>query len=119
MNIYLQKYYKNNIPLISKRSVYNDIKKSYYGGITEVYKPYGENLYYYDVNSLYPYAGLNPMHGLNCTYKENINKDIKDCFNELFGFYYSVVETNDQYLGLLPVRDKNDSIVNPNGYYEG
>ena len=50
--IYFSKYYKNNIPLINNKSIYNDIKQSYYGGITEVYKPYGENLYYYDVNSL-------------------------------------------------------------------
>jgi hypothetical protein len=37
--------------------MYNDIKKSYYDGLSDVYIPYGENLYYYDLNSLYPYAG--------------------------------------------------------------
>jgi len=31
-------------------------RNSYFGGRTEVYKMYGENLYHYDVNSLYPYA---------------------------------------------------------------
>ncbi|XP_050217594.1 DNA polymerase-like [Mercurialis annua] len=31
------------------------IRRSYYGGHVDVYKPYGENLYYYDVNSLYPF----------------------------------------------------------------
>ncbi len=41
------------IPLIKyNRKMYNDIRQAYYGGITEVYKPYGEGLYYYDVNSL-------------------------------------------------------------------
>ena len=52
IKIYLTKFYSTDIPLINKRSVYEDIKKSYFGGITEVYRPYGENLYYYDVNSL-------------------------------------------------------------------
>jgi hypothetical protein len=60
----MQKYYNNNIALISNRDMWNSIKKGYYGGIAEVYKPYGENLYYYDVNSLYPYTALNDMPGV-------------------------------------------------------
>ena len=39
IKILLSKYYKNNIPLIDKRSIYEDIRQSYFGGITEVYKP--------------------------------------------------------------------------------
>lgn len=31
-------------------------RKSYFGGRTEVYKKYGQNLKHYDVNSLYPYC---------------------------------------------------------------
>ena len=61
------------IPLINKRDIYKDIKLGYYGGMTEVYKPYGENLYYYDVNSLYPYVALNDMPGLECNKLEYIN----------------------------------------------
>lgn len=30
----------------------------------EVYKAHGEDLYYYDVNSLYPFTSLNDMPGL-------------------------------------------------------
>lgn len=30
------------------------LRRAYSGGNVDVYKPYGENLYYYDVNSLYP-----------------------------------------------------------------
>ena len=37
------------------------IRKSYYGGGTDVYEGYAKNVYYYDVNSLYPFAMLNPM----------------------------------------------------------
>jgi len=31
------------------------IRRAYFGGRTDVFQPYGEDLYYYDVNSLYPY----------------------------------------------------------------
>lgn len=37
------------------------IRYGYYVGATDYYKKYGENLYYYDVNSLYPYAMLKDM----------------------------------------------------------
>ena len=33
----------------------------YKGGRVEVYKGYGKNLYYYDINSLYPFVMLNEM----------------------------------------------------------
>ena len=32
------------------------IRDSYYGGAMDYYKAYGENLRYYDVNSLYPFV---------------------------------------------------------------
>lgn len=42
------------IPLIYNK-IYKDIKDSYTGGSVDVFKPYGENIKGYDVNSLYPY----------------------------------------------------------------
>jgi hypothetical protein len=118
MNIFLNKYYNNNIPLITKKSIYKDIKSSYYGGITEVYKPYGKNLYYYDVNSLYPYSALNPMPGLNCTYIDIINKNISECIDDMFGFYYCKIKTSPKYIGLLPTRG-SEGIIMPLGNIEG
>lgn len=67
LKIFRSKYYNNDIPLVNKTSMYRDIKEAYYGAITEVYKPYGEKLYYYDVNSLYPYVALQDMPGINCS----------------------------------------------------
>ena len=107
LKVFLKDYYSSNIPHINKASIYSDIKKAYYGGITEVYKPSNlhakEKLYYYDVNSLYPFAALNDMPGLNSTkvyYKDGIS--FKD---SLFGFYNCFIETPlDHYLGLLPLR---------------
>lgn len=96
MNLFHSKYYQNNIPLITNANMFNDLKKAYYGGITEVYKPYGENLYYYDVNSLYPFVAYNPMPGISCL-KEYYYSDVN--LNDLFGFYYCEVSSNDLYLG--------------------
>lgn len=104
MDIYLRRFYNGNIPLIKQKSVYNDIKSSYYGGITEVYKPFGKDLYYYDVNSLYPYSALNSMPGLSCVYTDNINKYFSEVGKELFGFYYCIIKASDSYIGLLPYR---------------
>ncbi len=118
MDIFLRRFYDNNIPLINKKSVYNDIKKSYYGGVTEVYKPYGKNLYYYDVNSLYPHSALNPMPGLKCSYIEKINLNISEYINDMFGFYYCKVKATDGYLGLLPYRIESGLLM-PIGEYEG
>lgn len=32
------------------------LRHGYYGGHTDAYKPYGQNLYNYDINSLYPFV---------------------------------------------------------------
>lgn len=98
LNIFFKDYLKDSkLPVISK-NMYNDIKKAYYGGITEVYKPEGYDLYYYDVNSLYPYVALQDMPGLEYGKVEyHIDKSIDD----LFGFFYCSIEAPfDNYLGL-------------------
>lgn len=120
LELFLSKYYKNNIPIINKASIYNDISMGYYGAITEVYKPYGENLYYYDVNSLYPYVALQDMPGLECKKESfyNVDKNI----NDYFGFYYceiSFININicilyiqNYYVKMIRIRNgKNQKII--------
>jgi hypothetical protein len=115
--VFLNKYYNNNIPNINKSSIYRDIKQAYYGGITEVYRPYGKNLYYYDVNSLYPFVSFQAMPGLTCS-KLTFYKDI-DELESLFGFFYCRIKTNgNNYLGILPVRT-DTGIHFPTGCWEG
>jgi DNA polymerase type B, organellar and viral len=62
------KYYLNDskIPLINTNTLFNFIYSAYYGGITEVYIPYGLDLTFLDINSLYPSSAKNPMPGLDC-----------------------------------------------------
>ena len=121
LRIFLKDFYNNNIPMINKPSLYKDIRKAYYGGITEVYKPHGYNLFYYDVNSLYPCVALKDMPGLNCS-KLTYFDEIQDIDN-LFGFFKVRVETplfskKDGYLSLLPVR-KAAGLTFPLGKWEG
>src|SRR6202040_4019119 len=72
----------------------NIFKKGYYGGITEVYIPYGKDLLYIDINSLYPFAALNSMPGTECNYIESFEDNGLD-LDKLFGFFYAKVKTND------------------------
>lgn len=123
VKIFLSNHYHekgNYLPLIQNRSMYADIKQSYYGGLSEVYKGYGENLYYYDVNSLYPYAAMNDMIGRLCTYIETQTEeeslDIQK--DKLFGFFYCDVKTTDDYIGLLPYRYIN-LLTYPVGEFSG
>ena len=58
------------IPSITDKDAYTNINHSYYGGRTEVYKPYGQNLKYYDVNGLYPDSVLNDLCGLEGSFVE-------------------------------------------------
>lgn len=106
------------IPLINKNHMFNFIYDAYYGGITEVYRPHGINLKGIDVNSLYPYAALNPMPGSICSYIESYNSNSPLNLDNLFGFFYAKVKTNNLYLGLLPVRTKT-GLIFPNGEFEG
>lgn len=46
---------ENTIPKILGKHHYA-LKESYFGGITEAYKPFGRGIHSYDVNSLYPSA---------------------------------------------------------------
>lgn len=54
MNIFRMSYYDpNSFPIYIPTDKDKDtfFRRGYYGGHADMYKPYGENLYYYDVNS--------------------------------------------------------------------
>jgi hypothetical protein len=113
--IFMKNHYNNNIPLINNKQIYTDIKQSYYGGRTEVYIPRIKNIFCYDVNSLYPFVAKNPMPGLECSYIEYYDDNQYD-LNDLFGvFFCEIYVSEDNYLGLLPVRDKKLGLIFPVG----
>lgn len=65
------------------------IRRGYYGGHVDVYKPVGDNLYYYDVNSLYPYIMQTyPMPSGTPEWKSDL-KEVE--LDDLFGFIEAYV----------------------------
>lgn len=69
------------------------IRRGYYGGHVDVYKPYGENLFYYDVNSLYPYIMKSyPMPSGSPVWHNNLEDEDLD---NLFGFIEAYVVCPD------------------------
>lgn len=60
MKIFRQKLLKINITIL-KRIDDTSVRKAYFGGATDYYQLKTTNLYYYDVNSLYPFARMKPM----------------------------------------------------------
>jgi len=119
LNIFFKKY-SAKIPYINNQTMYNFIKKGYFGGITEVYKPYGENLKLIDVNSLYPYAALNPLPGLNSTYIDSLDSEKNLELDNLFGFFCARVKSPAKpiYFGLLPVNTPK-GLIFPSGSFSG
>lgn len=68
------------------------IRESYFGGATDYYIKYAENLYYSDINSLYPYAMMHPMPVNIKTKHFNFDSDFSlDSFFglKLFTFFIS------------------------------
>ena len=75
---------------IPNRNEDSFIRCGYYGGHSDVYKPLGENLFYYDVNSLYPYIMKSyPMPLGKPTWHGNLQGEDLD---NLFGFIEAYVE---------------------------
>lgn len=117
----------NELSYMEQRGEYLDsiepkIRESYFGGRTEVYKMYGENLKHYDVNSLFPHIYTNkkmpvgkPKHmpdiGRDCL-------DMTDCGGvaKITGF------VPDIKIPVLPYRhtvDKQEKVLFPTGEISG
>nr|QBM09671.1 hypothetical protein [Dactylella sp.] len=102
------------IPLIYD-NIYEDIKKSYHGGFVETYKPFSDNVYSYDIVSLYPSRMKNcPLPIGNPTYiGDNLNLD------DFFGFFYAEIESpKSMRIPILQVNN-NGNILTPLGKWSG
>nr|QXT50775.1 hypothetical protein [Stipa capillata] len=82
------------------------IRRGYYGGHADAYIPYSENIYYYDVNSLYPSVMKgNKMPGGQPVWHGNLrDKNLDD----MFGFIEALIHApKDMKRPFLPKKDKN------------
>ena len=98
-----------------KKHVDSFIRKSYFGGATDYYKAYGENLHYYDVNSLYPFAMLKPMPLNLIKVHKNMSPLLRsggiNNFDAFFGFVKCKVTTPLNILKpILPYKHQGKTI---------
>nr|YP_009675519.1 DNA polymerase [Sophora flavescens]QDD68274.1 DNA polymerase [Sophora flavescens] len=119
--IFRTKYYdQENWPIyIPNRNEDTFIRRGYYGGHADAYKPQGENLFYYDVNSLYPYIMKSfPMPGGKPVWHGHLQDQDLD---HLFGFIEAYVECPITITRpFLPYRcEKTKVLIFPTGKFVG
>lgn len=120
ISIYRMSYYdENRFPIhIPSRNEDTFIRRGYYGGHADVYKPYGDNLYYYDVNSLYPYIMKSfPMPGGVPVWHGNLEGQE---LSNLYGFIEAYVECpSTMTRPFLPYRNEDKILLFPTGKFVG
>jgi len=115
MKVFRQRFFPSHISQIPilKGSVDAFVRQAYLGGATDVYKRYAENVHYYDVNSLYPYAQCKPMP-LKCTrWIKQLNS-----LDNFFGFVEVEVIAPSIPKPMLPARRAGRTIF-PVGTWKG
>ncbi len=115
LKIFRQQFLNVDIPIL-KDSEDNFIRRGYFGGATDYYKAHEKNLHYYDVNSLYPYAMLQPMpHEMIKFHNDMSNIKLEN----FFGFCLCEVTTPKNIkIPLLPYKHNGKTIF-PTGTFIG
>ena len=104
--IFRQKFLNCNIPTLTK-NMDSIIRLGYIGGSTDYLYKYGENLKYYDVNSLYPKAMCNPMPMEYLG--ESLGSDVS--LENVFGFAEAKITAPDNIeIPLLPFKIYNETL---------
>lgn len=94
---------------------HDNMRNAFYGGHVDVYTPLGNNIKYYDVNSLYPFVMANndfPIGEPTLFFDKELNN--------YFGIIYCKV-TTPKYKDkpVLPFRGDDGTIYYPNGNWKG
>jgi hypothetical protein len=115
LKIFRTNFQKEIIPILS-RGEDSFIRPSYFGGATDYYKAYGENLYYYDVTSLYPFAMCKPLPGAI----KKVHKDLNNTkLEDFFGFINCEILIDSNVLKpMVPFKYKGKTIF-PTGEIKG
>lgn len=112
MAIFRTRFLKNSI--INHRAIEDDVRKSYYGGRTEIFQHYIEDANYYDFNSLYPFVMKEYPIPIGVPVK-SYNFKLGD-----FGIAFIDVEVpKDLKIPVLPFRAKNKKLIFPVGRFSG
>jgi len=112
LKIFRQNFLDLPIPTLNE-SIDYFVRDGNFGGATDHYKMYGENLHHYDVNSLYPHVMRNPLPFLPLTF---INDMSKINLNDFFGFCLAKIEAPKNIkIPLLPYKTETGEIIFPTG----
>ena len=115
LTIFRLLFQKIPIPVMKKKTDYF-VRQAYYGGAVDHYKFYGQDIFSYDVNSLYPNSMCKDLPG-------TIIREYSDMSNvkleNFFGFILAEVYCpKTMWRPCLPVRLGN-SIIFPTGRWKG
>jgi hypothetical protein len=110
--------YENTKIYIPNENADSFIRRAYYGGKTEVYKPHLIKGHHYDVNSLYPHAMFKYEYPLERG--EFISINAKLDFIEHIGFYQvDVVTPKNLYIPFLVYKEPSGKLISPLGKFKG
>ena len=123
LGLQIWEFYNNKKFIIENNSLNNGwkddfIRNAYFGGRCEIYKPYIQNGFYYDLNSFYPFIMQNYEYPIDeGTFIYCTNDFILENF---FGFLYcDIISPSDLYYPILPYRLENKLIYYPLGSWKG
>lgn len=105
---------QSDIPIITG-PLYDQLVNAFAGGHVDVYKSFGENIYRYDVNSLYPSIMLNNPMPIGIPKYFEGERDL----SELFGFVYvDIIAPDHLKVPVLLTKIKGKTIA-PVGEWSG
>lgn len=122
LNLYLTYYYdEKKTPIThSEGNIDSFIRRSYKGGVVDVYKPLLENGYCYDVNSLYPYVmSKYKMPSTFIKYVKNECGSYDFDIENFFGFIEVDVFCKNLQIPFLTYYKKNVGLISPLGQWKG
>jgi len=115
LKIFRALFLNTNIPVL-KGIEDSFIRRGYFGGHTDYFKAYAKKLFYYDVNSLYPFAMLKDMpHEMIKFHKNMFNIKLED----FFGFCLCEVTTPKNILKPVLPYKHNGKTIYPTGTWIG
>lgn len=123
LNIYKSKFHdsKRHPIEVLKGNKEFFVRKSYIGGIVDVYKPYLKDGYHYDINSLYPFIMMNydmPVGvGKLSTDSNFLQSDAFFGFLDVTVVYLSFDKTSN--IPFLPFFDENKGLLSAKGIWRG
>ena len=116
ISIFKDEFYKYGRFSRNSDKIDNFFRNAYKGGRVEAVKKYGTDLYYYDINSLYPYVMLKNEYPLikNNNYEYTTKYQVG-----ITGIYECEVKCDYMHIPLLPYKDAQNKLLFPYGKFKG